>query len=140
MIIFMKNREALQGMIKGKCTFAGDNMKRRRIQRMCLAWLLLATILPMLVVKSVHHHDAVRISTELAIHSLQMEQSTHFCATDNGCPICHFLVSPYTEVHTYVFHCLVPYVSFYRPVIHKQVCDLRLVYTHGLRAPPFLMC
>lgn len=115
-------------------------MKRRCIQRMFLAWLLLATILPMLVVKSIHHHDVPsHISTEQTIHSLAMEHTTHFCATDNGCPICHFIVSPYTEAETYQFHSVVPYSYLHRPVIHEQETSFRLIYSHGLRAPPFLL-
>lgn len=106
---------------------------------MFLAWLLLATILPMLVVKSVHHHDAPsHVSTELTIHSLEMEHTTHFCTIDNGCPICHFIVSPYTEAKTYQFHSFVPYIHFHRPVIYEQEKSFRLIYSCGLRAPPFL--
>lgn len=112
-------------------------MKRKRVQRMFLAWLLLATILPMLVVKSIHHHDTpVHASTELAVHSMEMEHAPHFCATDNGCPICHFIVSPYTEAETFQFHSLVPYISFHRPIIREQEKTCRLVYSRGLRAPP----
>lgn len=111
-------------------------MKRRRIQRMFLAWLLMATILPMLVVKSVHHHDAAHASTEQAVHSLEMEHNTHFCVSDDGCPICHFIVSPCTEPETHEFHIIVPYICFTRTVLNQQEKAFRLVYAHGLRAPP----
>lgn len=114
-------------------------MKRRQVQRMFLAWLLLATILPMLVVKSVHHHNAVHASTELAIHTPEMEHNAHFTADNNGCPICHFIVSPYTEAETYEFHSIVPYVSFYRPVIREQKTSFLFIYAHGLRAPPYFV-
>lgn len=114
-------------------------MRKKEIQRIVLAWLLLATILPMLVVKSVHHHNAVHASTEFAIHSLSMEHSTHFSAVDGGCPICHFIVSPYTEAETYEFHSLVPYITFYRPVIREQGKSFRLIYSHEMRAPPCLL-
>lgn len=117
-----------------------NGMKRKRVQRIFMAWLLLATILPIVVVKSVHHHNAVHTSTELAIHSLYMEHSVHFTTADNACPICHFIVSPYTEVKTYEFHSFVPYIPFERPIVHEQEKKSRFIYSHGLRAPPVSLC
>ena len=68
-------------------------MRRRRRNRIILAWVLLFTLMPMGIVKATHLHvrkGAVAMQAAPAGAGQSVSQS-------DSCPICHFFVSPFVE-------------------------------------------
>lgn len=103
-------------------------MKHRVKTRIVTAWVLLLTLMPLYIVKAVHFHDD---GSSISIH----DSGHHHQTSDDGCLICHFLLSPFTEAEDFHFtfidasHCDV-FVAVYDNV----VVSAQRVY--GLRAPP----
>lgn len=106
-------------------------MKRKRRNRIIIAWVLLLPLLQVSIVKATHFHDT---EESLTSHTAMPDHSHD---SDDGCtcPICQFFLSPFIEVPTFHFTCCTQLVSvlILRPCFGvKQTGTLSL----SLRAPP----
>lgn len=103
------------------------------------AWLLLATLLPMLVVKSVHCHGLSHTSTGQTIRGDVHDHHgayAHFYVADTACPICHMALPLCMEAGEQSFHCVVAcgFLEYQAPEESKAVGQP--VAVNRLRAPP----
>ena len=110
--------------------------KRAEQKRILTAWMLILMLMPMMLVKSFHHHEGFQA------HAVTNESSaahSTLCSlsSDAQCPICHFYISPIEEATDFRLATSQDYVPAervtYAPHVVKS-CHL----LHGLRAPPSL--
>lgn len=104
-------------------------MKKNIRKRVCISWLLLATFTPFFVVKALHHHEE-----EKAAHS-SCSDTRHSHLNNDGCAICQFSLSLFTEAATCDFTIILPLIPFER-VTTPDKKAFALSYSHYLRAPP----
>ena len=97
-------------------------MRVKAKSRIVVAWLLFMTLMPLFVVKAVHHHGE---SKTAVCQSSDGEHSHNPC---DQCPVCQFALSPFTQAEA--FH--------YKSVYRVQSISWRLIRSHHLRAPPVL--
>ena len=100
--------------------------------RIGIAWMLFMTLMPLFVVKTIHHHGKIEIA---ACQSADGEHSHRSC---DQCPVCQFTLSPFTQAEDFHAEVIIP-VSDYEPVYLAQSMGYRLIHSHYLRAPPFLL-
>lgn len=105
-------------------------MKRiRKIQsyRVAVAYILLLAFMPFLFVKAFHVHK-----DECVIHSRQ-----HVPASEEGCVICLFTLSAFTEAEIFEYHYLNRGIPVKRPVRKEKGVVTQLLF-RPLRAPPLI--
>lgn len=99
-------------------------------RRIIMAWLLLATLVPIALVKTFHHHEV-----DLNVMSVKGNVNAYhaYC----NCPICHFLLFPFLV--TGKLFALFFVVSFCEIVLKIiSVINFRFHLSYVLRAPPIL--
>lgn len=104
-------------------------MKKNIRKRVRISWLLLATFMPLFVVKALHHHeekDTVLVSCSDTHHSHD---------TCDDCAICKFSLSLFTEAGSFDFTLILPLIP-YEHIIYPEKIVYTLSYSHYLRAPP----
>lgn len=106
-------------------------MRVKAKSRIVIAWLLFMTLMPLFVVKAVHHHGE---SETAACQSADGEHSHNPCGQ---CPVCQFTLSPFTQAEAFHAEVIIP-VSDYEVVYRVQSISRRLIRSHHLRAPPVL--
>lgn len=120
---------------KKSIIFAGEfrRMKRKRRNRVVIAWVLLLTLMPISIVKATHFHDGATAAT------CHTSASGHSQGSDEGgtCPICHFFLSPFVE--TPILH----FIPFAHPIRTFTDCPYADVVqgkgqSPSLRAPPYM--
>ena len=106
-------------------------MRVKAKSRIVVAWLLFMTLMPLFVVKAVHHHG----ESETAVcQSSDGEHSHNPC---DQCPVCQFALSQFTQAEAFHAEIIVS-VSDYKSVYRVQSISWRLIRSHHLRAPPVL--
>jgi hypothetical protein len=103
-------------------------MKAKAKSRIVIAWLLFITLMPIFVVKAIHHHEEITVC-----HS-DDGQSQHPC---DQCPICHFTLSPFTQSESFQVQIIIPIFNC-EPIAYVSMKSYQLIYSHNLRAPPSL--
>lgn len=86
-------------------------MKVRTKNRIAVAWLLLMTLMPVFVVKAMHHHEEIAV--------------------------CHFTLSPFTQAESFHIQIIIPLFN-YEPVAYMGMKGYQPVHPYNLRAPPSL--
>lgn len=103
---------------KGSIIFARElrRMKRKRRNRIIIAWVLLLTLMPISIVKATHFHDGAMAAT------CHASASSHSQGSDDGgtCPICHFFLSPFVEAPAILL------VPFAQPVYISSTVRMRM--------------
>lgn len=99
--------------------------------RIGIAWLLFMTLMPLFVVKTVHHHEKIETA---ACQSANGEHSHNPC---DQCPVCQFTLSPFIQAEVFHAEVIIP-ATDYKTIYLTQSMGCRLIYSHYLRAPPFL--
>lgn len=101
-------------------------MKEKVGNRTFIAWVLLMTLAPFFIVKATHYHT----------------EHAHTCQSENGqshnadkCPICHFLLSPFTSVEIFHIHVFLSFLYF-RPIYYVYKRLFFIILSYQLRAPP----
>lgn len=85
-------------------------MRVKAKSRIVVAWLLFMTLMPLFVVKAVHHHG----ESETAVcQSSDGEHSHNPC---DQCPVCQFALSPFTQAEAFHAEIIVS-VSDYKSVL-----------------------
>ncbi len=102
-------------------------MREKAKGRICIAWLLLVTLMPFFMVKTFHHHEG----RDVACHS----QDGHSQGDSHQCPVCNFTLSPFTQAETFQLHIILPVVDFRPEITVDKVCYAK-PYPYHLRAPP----
>ena len=103
-------------------------MKHRVKTRIVTAWVLLLTLMPLYIVKAVHFHND---GSSISMH----DSGHHHQASDDGCLICHFLLSPFTEAAD--FHFTFVDSSHFHDFVAVFADVVVLAHrAYGLRAPP----
>lgn len=107
-------------------------MRRKRRNRVIIAWLLLLALMPITFVKATHFHESdngvVTAQSSLPGHS-------HGGDSGNSCPICNFVLSPFVVVPSI-------HLSFFEQsfsvLFHRVTYKVKQtkVLHHYLRAPP----
>lgn len=105
-------------------------MKVKAKRRITIAWVLLFALMPLFVVKGIHHHNEQKI---VISHSEKGSVPT----SNDECLICQFTLSPFTQVETVQICCIIP-VFLFEPIFHLNRLRFRPTYSQCLRAPPFL--
>ncbi|ANQ61469.1 hypothetical protein DWY73_03565 [Bacteroides fragilis] len=106
-------------------------MKRvKHIQknRVLAAYLLLLTLMPFFWIKTLHTHDR----SECMSSGVQ-----HRCNPEEGCAICLFTLSPFTEAENFEYICLPVSVPVGYLQQEERSFTTSLIF-HSLRAPPFV--
>ena len=103
-------------------------MKVRTKNRIAVAWLLLMTVMPVFVVKAMHHHEEIAVC-----HS----DNGHPQSPCNQCPVCHFTLSPFTQAESFHIQIIIPLFN-YEPVAYMGMKGYQPVHPYNLRAPPSL--
>ena len=106
-------------------------MRVKAKSRIVVAWLLFMTLMPLFVVKAVHHHGE---SETVVCQSSDGEHSNNPC---DQCPVCQFALSPFAQAEAFHAEIIVS-VSDYKSVYRVQSISWRLIRSHHLRAPPVL--
>ena len=120
---------------EGSIIFARElrRMKRKRRNRIIIAWVLLLTLMPISIVKATHFHDGAMAAT------CHASASSHSQGSDDGgtCPICHFFLSPFVEAPAIL---LVPFAQPVYIFIDCPYADViqRKGPSPSLRAPPYM--
>ena len=104
-------------------------MSSTRKRRVIIAWVLLIAFIPILMVKSVHHHGHGCNEPTSCTHSDQSNDKPDHCA------ICKYALSLFTEARTVEFHCTFTFAPF-EPVIYQDKVVCEQAYSYLLRAPP----
>lgn len=114
-------------------------VRGEQYKRTYLAWLLLATILPMLMVKSIHCHNCVYISSEQGIQKVYQDHSVsrNLYSLETVCPICHFIIPFYLKAESISFHGVISFVYCQHVIIRRQEIVKAVMHIQNLRAPPF---
>lgn len=115
-------------------------VRSEQYKRTYLAWLLLATLLPMLVVKSIHCHNCVYISSEQGIQYVYQAHSVShntLYSFETVCPICHFIIPFYLKAESISFRGVISFVYCQHVIIQRQEIVKAVMYIRSLRAPPF---
>lgn len=105
-------------------------MRVKAKSRVIIAWLLFMTLMPFFVVKAIHHHEECEISV---CHS----ESGHSQNPCDQCPVCNFTLSPFIQAESFHAQVIIPIFKF-EPVWYVNMLSFQPVYSHKLRAPPFL--
>lgn len=104
-------------------------MKRETKTRVGIAWLLLLTLMPFQVVKSVHYHEPI-VASSCSHHDYSGDNNYK-----DSCPICNFTLSSFVSSNS-------PHLLFVAELLCYIVSQsengkvFNLFYSHGLRAPP----
>lgn len=114
-------------------------MKRNVRKRVFTAWFLLLTLMPLMMVKSLHcHHDNHDLTEAVADCCAQATTTLHDMHSHGGesdCPICQFILSPAVEMQVFHYHAFLTITSYMAPATVQRGCS-QPTYTFGLRAPP----
>lgn len=110
-------------------------MNKRERKRVFTAWVLLLTLMPLMIVKSFHHHHCKSTFPEPLAQGYHAEHHHHSCASEDGCLICQFILSPFGEGEIFQIQVLLTSTP-YEPALYLDKKSYRLAYSHGLRAPP----
>lgn len=105
-------------------------MRIKAKKRIIIAWLLFMALMPLFLVKAIHHHEGRDVSIS----------QPKGCSSQNACeqcPICKFTLSPFTQANSFHFEVIIP-VFNYEPVYQVKMMSYRLILLSKLRAPPFL--
>ena len=70
-------------------------MRVKAKSRIVVAWLLFMTLMPLFVVKAVHHHGE---SETVVCQSSDGEHSHNPC---DQCPVCQFALSPFAQAEAF---------------------------------------
>jgi len=108
-------------------------MKRKRKNRIIIAWVLLMTLMPISIVKATHHHDIEEVASSQSTDPGQKNSGNDY----DSCPICHFLLSPFIESQSFHFFysAQLIFVFIAQPCPGKKKTSL---LSATLRAPPSL--
>ena len=106
-------------------------MRVKAKSRIVVAWLLFMTLMPLFVVKAVHHHGE---SETVVCQSSDGEHSHNPC---DQCPVCQLALSPFAQAEAFHAEIIVS-VSDYKSVYRVQSISWRLIRSHHLCAPPVL--
>ncbi|MBR1631681.1 MAG: hypothetical protein IJ680_07475 [Paludibacteraceae bacterium] len=100
-----------------------------RYRQVVGAWLMLLSLLPLVSVKSAHHHSV--LTSDSAADSQQTWQQ------DRTCPICWFTLSTFVEPQT--THVCTPLPMVIRQAVSRSTStEERNVCFLSLRAPPMI--
>lgn len=94
-----------------------------------MAWLLLAALMPLSVVKTLHHHE----SRTPVSHCSDEAPSQLPC--DDDCVICQFSLLPFTPSETFRIR------IYAKPIVYEPIAETEDICSeffapYGLRAPP----
>jgi len=109
-------------------TSTDKQMKTKAKSRIVVAWLLFITIMPVFMVKAMHHHE------ETVVCHSEDGHAQHPC---DQCPVCNFILSPFIQAESFHVRIINP-VFNYEPVAYVGVRSYQLIHSHHLRAPPSL--
>jgi len=107
-------------------------MKIKKVtnHRRIVAWLLLATLSPIAMVKTFHYHEI-----DLTVVSVKGNVVSYHSCCD--CPICHFLFSSFILTERFFFEV---FELYYCRIVSKviSIINLKFHFSYVLRAPPIL--
>lgn len=107
------------------------SMKREKITRVVIAWVLLLSLMPVFIMKSLHFHNDGGVM--LYHHSPAGDLQSN-CG-GGSCAICHFFISPFVETESVHFTFITFLVSIFICSICSQLIN-RNVIAKRLRGPP----
>ena len=103
-------------------------MRDKAKGRIFIAWLLLVTLMPIFMVKTLHHHG----EDDTTCHP----QGGHsHSSSSHQCPICDFMLSPFIQAEAFQLHIVLPVFDFRPEIRIDKVCRAKS-YPYHLRAPP----
>ena len=76
-------------------------MKTTAKRRIAVAWMLFLVLMPFFVVKTLHHHGT-------CTQDVCRSTDGHEHSSEEQCPICHFMLSPFTEAESLQVEVAVP--------------------------------
>lgn len=99
-------------------------MKRKRKNRIIIAWVLLMTLMPISIVKATHHHDIEEVASSQSTDPGQKNSGNDY----DSCPICHFLLSPFIESQSFHFFLFrTTYLCLYCATLSREEKDIFVV-------------
>jgi hypothetical protein len=106
-------------------------MKTTAKRRIAVAWMLFLVLMPFFVVKTLHHHGT-------CTQDVCRSADGHEHSSEEQCPICHFMLSPFTEAESLQVEVAVP-VSEAEYSLYVAMPDRRCIHLFQLRAPPVVL-
>lgn len=113
-------------------------MMNIRHKRSCSAWILLLVFVPMLLMSSLHHHNAVteHVCYECLHHIHHAGHLSGASSSIDNCVLCQFQGLPFvaaSAVVLSVFSIFIFYVSYFVDKMHVSTVKGR----QSSRAPPY---
>lgn len=109
-------------------------MRMRNRKRVSKAWILLLALMPLMLVKSFHHHDSHAFHASCHLH----EDSSPQVGADTihtDCLICHFFLSPALDVSFGDINVAPGFILVKQRIIQENPLT-RTLFFASLRAPP----
>lgn len=103
-------------------------MKRKAKSRIIIAWTLLVTLMPLFVVKAIHHHESNDTS---ACHS----SKGHSHTPGDQCLICQFMLSPFIQAESPQIQVFISVLDC-RAINYADKDCRTMLHPYHLRAPP----
>ncbi len=97
------------------------------------AWVMLMSLMPVFVVKTLHYHERNEVFTEQP--AADSSHASHSLPCDQ-CPVCHFAFSPFEEASQTVLHAYFTLINteLQQPLVERSSNE---ILTSLLRAPPY---
>lgn len=122
-------------------TFAGE-MTIQELKRRISAWVLLATLIPLLLLSALHTHERVTQDidncTACVNHQPHEGHLTASTTTLTNCVLCQFLSLQYLETATTTLIVAVSFIVL-TCCTNTVSCPTRPHILHASRAPPFCL-
>jgi hypothetical protein len=106
-------------------------MRKAKRNRKIIAWVLLLSLLPIFVVKTIHFHDV----DDAMLYNHHAAGDLQAGVNGDACAICHFFLSPFVETETAGLPLAVEFVSVLIICVCADVV-CRNASVKRLRAPP----